>query len=230
MTTARQIVRKALQKIGVLVKSEEPSADEANDGLDSLNQLLDSWANDSAVIPNRTWETFPLVGGQSTYTMGVGQTFNTVRPTKIISGYIRNGTVDTPITIIGDTAYNSIGFKGITGLPGFLNYDGANPTDNIRLYPVPSTAYSLFLLTEKPLSGIATLDTNLVLPPGYDRALIYNLATELAPEYGQQPDQSVFKIAAESLGMIRMTTIRDRSMDAYPQVISTRNVWSGWRY
>jgi hypothetical protein len=230
MATARTIVRKALQKIGVLVKSEEPSADEANDGLDSLNQLLESWSNDSAVIVSRAWETFTLVGGQTVYTMGPGQQFNTSRPTNIIGGYVRNGTIDTQVTVISDEAYNSIGFKAITGIPQFINYDNANPTDNLRLYPAPSSGYLLFLLTEKPLITITSLDTTLSLPPGYERALIYNLAAELAPEYGQQPDQSVFKIAADSLGLIRLATIRTRSMDAYPQTLTTRNVWSGWRY
>jgi len=230
MTTARQIVKKSLQKIGALVKNEEPSSDEANDGLDALNQLIQSWSNDSSLITNRAWETFTLQGGVSTYTMGVGQTFNTVRPTNIISGYIRNGTIDTMLTTIGDEAYNSITFKNLTGIPQFINYDNANPTDNLRLYPAPSTAYQMFLLTEKPLASITTLDTALAFPPGWERALIYNLATELAPEYGQLPDQSVFKIAADSLAKLRLSTIRARSMDAYPQVISIRNIYSGWRY
>jgi len=230
MTTARQIIKKSLQKIGALVKNEEPSADEANDGLDSLNQLLESWSNDSAVITSRAWETFNLSGGVSTYTMGTGQTFNTSRPTNIISGYIRNGSVDTPLTIVGDEAYNSITFKSLTGIPQFLNYDNANPTDNLRVYPVPSAVYPIFLLTEKPLINLTTLDTALSLPPGWERALIYNLAAELASEYGQQPDQSIFKIANDSLAMIRLSTIRARPMDAYPQVMAVRNIWSGWRY
>jgi hypothetical protein len=230
MPTARQIIKKSLQKIGVLVKGEEPSADEANDALDSLNQLIQSWSNDSAVIPSRAWETFTLTSGVSTYTMGVGQTFNTSRPTNIIAGYTRNGSIDTMLTVIGDESYNSISFKALTGIPQFLNYDNANPVDNLRLYPVPVSAYPIFLLTEKPLVTISTLDTTIDLPPGYERALIYNLAAELAPEYGQAPDQSIFKIAAESLGMIRLSSIRARSMDAYPQIISSRNVWSGYRY
>lgn len=229
MTTARQIIKKSLLKIGALVKSEDPSADEANDALDSLNQLIQSWSNDSSLIVSRAWETFTLQGGVSTYTMGVGGNFNTARPINIISGYIRNGSVDTPLTIIGDESYNSIGFKGITGIPQFLDYDNANPIDNIRLYPAPSAAYSIFLLSEKPLASIASLDTDIIFPPGWERALIYNLAIELAPEYNQQVDAATAKAAAESLGMARSAIIRARPMDAYPQVLTTRNVWSGYR-
>jgi hypothetical protein len=125
---------------------------------------------------------------------------------------------------------DTIPFKTLTGVPYFLNYDNANPVDNLRLYPYPSTAYSIFLLTEKPLTSLSTLDTSLSLPPGWDRALVYNLALELAPEYGQQPDASIVKIANDSLDNIRMATIRARPMDAYPKIVNNRNVWSGWRY
>jgi len=229
MTTAREIVKKSLQKLGALVKSESPSADEANDGFSSLNQLLESWSNDSATIPSRAWETFTLVSGQSTYTMGSGQTFNTTRPTNIIQAYVRIGGVDNDVDIINDTAYNEIPFKALTGVPQFLNYDNANPADNLRIYPVPASGYQLFILSEKPLTSFTTLDTVITLPPGWERALIYNLALELAPEYGVEPDPSIAAIAAKSLGLVRLATVRARPIDAYPQGTGVRNIYSGYR-
>ena len=50
MTTASDIIKKAMQKVGVLTKSESPSSDESADGLDSLNDLLSSWSNESMFI------------------------------------------------------------------------------------------------------------------------------------------------------------------------------------
>jgi hypothetical protein len=229
MTTAREIVKKSLQKLGVLIKSESPSADEANDGLSSLNQLVDSWSNDSSSIPSRAWETFTLTAGVSTYTMSSGLTFNSVRPTNIIQAYVSIGGVSNYIGIINDEAYNAIPFKTLTGVPEFLNYDNAYPTDNIHLYPVPASAYPLFILSEKPLTSFATLDTAVSMPPGWERALIYNLALELAPEYDQQPDPSIVAIAAKSLGLARLSNIRARPMDAYPQGSGVKNIYSGWR-
>ena len=229
MTTARDIIKKSLQKIGVLVKSEAPSADEADDALASLNQMIASWANDSACITSRAWETFTLSGGVGTYTMGSGGSFNTTRPIRILDAYVRIGTVDQGVGIISDEAYNSISFKSLTGVPQFLNYDNAFPTDNVRIYPVPSTSYPLFILSEKPLAEFATLDTVVSLPAGWERALVYNLALELAPEYQQQPDPSIIKIAADSLGMIRKATIKARPIQAYPQNLQLQNIYSGWR-
>jgi len=229
MTTARDIITKAMQKIGVLVKSEPPSADEADDALLSLNQLIASWANDSACIISRAWETFTLTGGTGTYTMATGGTLNTTRPIRIVDAYIRIGTVDQGLGIISDEAYNSISFKSLTGVPQYLNYDNAFPTDNIRIYPIPSTNYPLFILSEKPFTEFATLDSDVNLPAGWERALVYNLAMELAPEYKQQTDASIIKIANDWLGMIRKATIKARPMLAYPQNLQLRNVYSGWR-
>ncbi len=229
MTTAREIIKKSLQKIGVLIKNEEPSSDEASDGLFALNGLVDSWGNDPSVITSRVLESFPLTSGVSTYTMGIGGAFNTVRPINIVQAYVRLSNIDTPVNIISEEAYNSISFKDLSGVPQFLNFNNAYPTENLKLYPAPASGYTLFLLSEKPAIGFATLDTDVSLPAGWERALVYNLALELAPEYAQQPNASIVDTAQKSLGAIRLSTIRARPMDAYPQNLTIRNIYSGWR-
>ena len=233
MTTARDIIQRAMLKIGALAQGEVASVDATNDALDSLNSMIDSWANDSLIIYARTWESFTLTGGTSTYTIGSGGTFNTVRPIDIVDAYLRNGTVDYPMGIITDEAYNGIPYKSIQGIPDSLNYDNAYPLGNIRLYPVPPASYSLFLLTEKPITTFTSLDTVMSLPVGWLRALIYNLAIEISPEYsqdtGQTVDASVVKIANDSLNLIRTSVAKVRTMDAYPQIVTTRNIFTGWR-
>jgi len=229
MTTARDIIKRSLQKIGALVKNEEPSADEANDGLNSLNALLDSWGNDSLNIYARTWESFTMTGASS-YTIGTGGNFNTVRPSNIVSAYARSGSIDYQMIVIDDEAYNSISYKSLDGIPEFLNYSNSYPLSIIRPYPIGSSSYALYLLTEKPLTSFTTLDTELSMPPGVERALIYNLALELAPEYSQKPDAYIVKIASESLGLIRTKVAQVRHMDAFTQSPFVRNIFSGWRY
>jgi len=230
MATARDIIRSAMLKIGALMKNEQPSSDEANDALSSLNALLGSWSNDSLTIYARTWSTFTLSSGTASYTIGSGGAFNAARPTDILDCYIRSGDIDYPMGVISDQAYNSISYKAIQGIPEFLNYDGGYPLGTIRLYPVPSANYSLFLLTETPLTSFASLDTELSMPPGVERALVYNLAIDIAPEYGQKVNALLLKTANESLGAIRIKNAQVRGMDAYPQNIAVRNIFSGWWY
>lgn len=230
MTTARTIIKKALNKIGALVKNEDPSSDEANDALVSLNALIASWSNDSLNIYGRTWESFTLTGGTGSYTIGTSQTFNTARPMAVLEAYIRSGTIDYPVKIITDEAYNLIAFKSLTGIPEALNFNNAYPSATIRLYPVPSSSYSLFILSEKEVTEFTTLDTVMSLPNGWERALTYNLALELAPEYHQEPDASIVKIAMDSMGMIKLGVAKVRTMDAPVMGLRTGyrgNIYSG---
>jgi hypothetical protein len=46
MTTARELITQSLRTLGVLHSGETPSAEEANDGLTSLNQMLNAWIYD----------------------------------------------------------------------------------------------------------------------------------------------------------------------------------------
>lgn len=229
MTTARTIIKKAMQKGGILTKYQNPTASEYNDALDALNNMLSSWANDSLMVFARTWESFPLTGATS-YTMGAGGDFNTVRPIGIIASYVRIGTTDTPVTVINDEAYfNSIMTKDAPGQPEWLNNDNGYPLVKLRPWPVGGAAYTLFLLTEKQLTAFATLDTVVALPPGWERALIFNLPEEIISDYGQKevPD-SCKKIAVSSKSLIQKAILKNHNLDCSPASANPGNVYSGW--
>lgn len=228
MTTARTIIKRALQKNGVLTKGETPSGDEASDGLDALNDLIASWSNDSLLIYARTLESFPLVGGQQTYTIGTGGDFNTERPLQIVDAYARIGGTDYRLSIINDTAFDGIVQKDISNaIPEVLYYRASNPLGQISIWP-KSTGGTLFLRTEKQLTQIASLDTDVEFPPGWERALIYNLAMEIAGEYGQPVGEDVYQIAMDSLNKIKTAVARNRNMDKYPYGTRSSNIYTGW--
>lgn len=228
MTTARSIIKRALLKNGVLTKNESPSGDEASDGLESLNDLIGSWSNDSLLIYARVSESFPLVSGQSSYTIGSGGDFDTSRPLQILTAFTRIGSIDYEIDIINDTAFDGITQKDISSsIPEVLYYDASNPLATITIYPVPTTG-TLHIRSEKQLTEFTTLDTDVDLPPGWDRALIYNLALELASEYGQPADQVTYEIAMDSLSKIKTAVARNKGMDAYPYNGNINNIYSGW--
>jgi hypothetical protein len=227
MVTARRIVKKALQKNGVLTMGEEPSAEMANDGLDALNAMLSSWSNDSMLIYARVRETFPLSANVGTYTIGPAKTFDTIRPMFIVDAFVRQNTVDYDMSVVPDEVYDGIIVKTQNGIPDLLNYSNEYPTANIRLWPVPSTAYILSITSEKELSQF-TLDDEVDLPPGWELALIYNLAILIAPEYGQPVDPVVVEVAQKSKGAIQTAIMRNRTMDAQAAGQGRRNnIYSG---
>jgi hypothetical protein len=227
MTTARTIVKKAMQKIGVLVKSETPDDDEANDALDALNALIDSWSNYGANIYSRVTETFPL-SGATDYSIGEGQTFDTIRPIQIVNAFVSSSNVDYPLNIINREGYNQISQKNTGGIPYYLVYNNNFPFAQITLYPVPDGSYTLTILSEKAVLGFETLDTVLSLPPGWERALIYNLAIEIAPDYGQQVTPAVGNTATKSLGAIKLAVVRTRPVSDDMGIGQINNIYTGW--
>jgi hypothetical protein len=226
MTTARNIITSAMRKIGALTKNETPSADEAADGLEMLNDMLASWSNDSISITARTLENFPLTGAAS-YTIGVGGNFNTSRPIYIAGAYTRSGSIDYPMTPMTDEDYAQLPLKSTAGLPDRFNYSNAYPLGVFKFYPVPDASHTLYILTEKPLSSFASLATEVDLPPGTNRALIYNLSIEMSPEYGQPVTTEIAEIASSSKGALSRAIIRTRSMDV-PVGSSFGNINSGF--
>lgn len=228
MTTALGIVTSAMRKNGVLTKGEAPSADEAADGLEMLNDLLASLSNDSLIVYARTLENFTLVGGTSSYTIGPSATFNTTRPVKVIAAYVQSGGVDYPLTVVSDESFSAITYKSTSGIPEFLNYSNSYPTATIKLYPSPSSAYDLYILTEKPLTAFASLSTVVSLPPGWERMLKHNLAMEMAPEFGQQAPAEVVEIAKESKAEIKSAVMAAKKMDWNSGIGYDGNIYTGW--
>ena len=227
MTTARSIIKRALQRNGVLTKGESPDGDEAQDGLLLINDLLQSWSNDSLLIYARQLESFPLVSGQQTYSIGVGGDFNTTRPLQVLSAFTRIGGIDYNIDIISDTEFDTITQKGISSsIPSVMYYQTGYPLGQLNIYPVP-TVGTLYIRTEKPLTEFATLDTDVELPPGWERALIYNASMELAGEYGQPVSQETYQLAMDALNKIKTAVARNKTMD-HESCSSNNNIYTGW--
>lgn len=227
MTTALGIIKSAMRKVGVLTKTENPSADEAQDGLEMLNDLLSSLSNDSMVIYARYSEDFTLSGVDGSYTIGTGGDFNTARPVKIISAFIRSGDVDYPLDILSDEQYYSIAVKSTSDMPRGLNFSNDYPLGVIKLYPVPNANYQLFILSEKQLSQF-TINQTVDLPAGWNRMLIYNLALEMFSEYGQPATQEVKMIADDSRALIKKAIIASRPMRWEPKIEQQGNIYTGW--
>jgi hypothetical protein len=227
MTTAREIVTKAFQKNGVLTKQESLSGDEAIDGLYSLNAMVGSWVNEKLIINSRQIENFPLVSDQATYTMGVGGDFDTTRPIKILSAFIRQGNTDYPLKIIPLEVYDSIQNKDTNTIPELMAVEAAYPLNRISFYGEPYAGLTVYIRSEKPLTEFATLDTVIDLPSGWERALIYNLAVETSGEYGVQVDQVTFDIAGQSKGAIKSAVSRSIPLDTYIEKLDVDILYPG---
>ena len=228
MTTALDIITDAAKLLGVVRKGEALDADEAADGLRRLNAMLGSWSNNSLNIYARTLDTLTFATSALSYTIGSGATFNTTRPVKIISAVVRSGSIDYPVTFIDETEFESIPYKTTTGSPELWGtYDNAYPTGTLRFYPKPTANDVLRLLSEKPLSSLASTSTTFDLPPGHEDAVVFNLAVRMAPYYGVAPSNEVKDTAKQTLGAIRIAAAKAHPMPYNPPNAPAPNIYTG---
>jgi hypothetical protein len=215
----RDLIAGSLRLIGAVAPGDTLDAQEATDGLAALNAMIESWSLDKLLVYAIVREAFSLTPGDGVYSMGASGDFNTPRPVRVEQALIRDETVtpaiEIPISIRTMEEWSGITVKDVQSpYPTDLYPEGTNPLETLNLYPVPSAAHKLVLYSWKPLSQIATLDTVLTLPPGYDRALKFNLAIELAPEYAKPAPAEVVKIASDSMAALKRVNHRPRYLRA----------------
>lgn len=199
MATVRDIINGSLRLIEELGAGQVASAEDTQDAFTALLAMLDSWSIQGGCIFTEVIETFPLTTGVSTYTIGSGGNFNTTRPVKLRSMTYSLGsdTFEQDLEIIDMEEYAYQNDKTTVGYSKRVYYNANYPLASFIFNPVPTSGF-VKIYSEKPLSTFASINDTLVLPPGYERALKYNLAVEIAPEYGKQPSQTVMMIAVES--------------------------------
>src|ERR1700740_2199998 len=78
VTQAKDIINGALRAIGALEAGETPDADQSNDALVLLNDMLAAWSNSRMMISYQTEIIFPITPSQKSYTIGPGGTVGAV--------------------------------------------------------------------------------------------------------------------------------------------------------
>jgi len=104
------------------------------------------------------------------------------------------------------------------------------PDIEMYVYPVPNTSLEFHFVSVEELNNPASLSTTLAFPPGYLRAFKYNLACEIANEFGVEPPQTVQRIAMTSKRNLKRINNPDDVMSMpYPLIVRQQrfNVYVG---
>jgi len=210
--TALAIITASMRLLGVKAAGEALDADELQDGLISLNDLLDEWSLQGYMQTAKVQLTQVLTPAQATYTFGVAGD-NSTRPVRVTKAWVRDSSNnDYPLEIISNDIYNDILQKTLsTSYPVYLYLREAYPQTVANLYPVPDTAYTLYLESTGTIGAIATGATSIDLAPGYISAIKPILAVRMAPEYKiRDTFPLVQQSANERLAWIKRVNSNDR--------------------
>lgn len=236
--TVRELVQSSLRLTGLLNAPGQSVVEESaheTEALAVLNQLIGSWNTERLNIYTVSIAAYPLVANQQAYTIGPGGDFDAARPQEIQQANIilpgGAAPLHRPIEIIDDKRWAAIRIQEIWAIPQKLYNDGAFPYSTLYLWPGPSDAYQLELYTWEALRSFSDMEDEVRLPPGYDRALVYNLAVELAPRYPRVSlNPLVLQTARDSKAAIQRRNIDVQPISCDPALMSGSGIRRSWNY
>lgn len=184
MATIQNFVDDTLILVGIADPGGSPSSSERTHAESALNRLLGSWSAGGVFVPKVTRDAYVLTGAASV-TMGPTGTIAVARPLKIKSAAIVVSNVAHALEIATAEQWAQIRDRSRAGKwADFLYADYAFPDMTIYLTPTPASGGSLEIHSLKAMASVALADT-VAWPVGYERALQFALAADIAMSYGR---------------------------------------------
>jgi hypothetical protein len=191
-----------------------------------MNQMIDSWNTERLMVYSTIDQIFTWPAGFIERTLGPTGDFAGQRPVLLDdSTYYRDpGTnVSFGIKFINQQQYNGIAVKTVTSTyPQVIFVNMTHPDITMTIYPRPTRNLEWHFVSVQELAQPATLATTIYMPPGYLRAFKYNLACEIAPEFGVEPSPTVSRLAMTSKRNLKRINNPDDIMSMPYSLIATR--------
>jgi hypothetical protein len=225
VTTANTIIRGALAKLGIVSPGEAVKAADGETCLTALNAILNAWRTERlyAYATQRIAHTAASDAASLTIGPSGADITATPRPDRFENGcFYTLGGVDYLLEPVTEAEFNEQPFKAVTGTDAAcFFYNPGLPLGTLRFFPrIPSGA-ALTLIAQQRISAFADLTTDYGLPAGYERALMFTLAEEVASEYEREIPPTVARNASNARRMIK------RANNVVPQLTTERtNVYT----
>jgi len=202
-----QLATDSAKYLGILDAGGALSSSQLDDALLAANDMLDNWSSEELMVPALSLETFALVAGTQSYTIGTGLTFNTARPMAIEAAAHKNtmysAPYTTPIKVVNAAEWAAIDNRDQSNLIiDALFYDRAQSNAKVYVAPIPLGG-SIELTLWKALTQFADKTTQITVPSGYTLPMKLKLAMIIAPMYDVAPTDAMVKAYMDAMATIR---------------------------
>ena len=125
MAKALDIISRALKDIGALEAGEVPTPEAAQDAFDMLNDMIDQWSNEDMMVFYKTEIIFPIVSGQTQYTIGPGGQVGSIFTGSISGNILTISSIQSGAISLGMTL-SGAGIASGTTITAFATGAGGN--------------------------------------------------------------------------------------------------------
>lgn len=230
--TANDMIQDALEALQVYAAGEQLTPPDAARGFGVLNRMIDSWSNESLFCHTIVEQRGQLVANKSAYTisdqsMPIGEFVIGVspigppdwpiqRPLRIIgtpgSAYCLDGNNNKYyVDVVPLDQWNLINTSGNTNadIADTIYYEPSFPYAIMHVYPTPNQPRILVWSSYLQLKRFDNLNAALILPPGYEDAIVTNLALRLKPYFKTAiVDPDLAQTARDAKSAVKRTNIR----------------------
>ena len=232
--TAREMISSAHRLLNLVNAGNALPEAVYQENLQSLNRMIDSWNTERLSVYNTQDQVFEWPTNVITRSLGPSGDFVGNRPVLLDDAtYFRDPqtNVSFGIKFINQQQYDGIAVKTVTSTyPQVMWINMEHPNITMTVYPKPTRLLEWHFISIEELAQPATLNTELYFPPGYLRAFTYNLAMELAPEFGLEPSPQVQRIAMTSKRNLKRINNPDDIMSMPYALVANRqrfNIYAG---
>ena len=183
------LIKKALLMLGVISADQTPTSSEVTSASNSLNLLLKAWQADGMQLWRVTQVSISPPTASASYTFG-DSTYTDYQPVDILDVYRVNTSADTWVKLnrYSRDKFYQLSDHDSTGTPVAYYYNNDNTNGTLTVWPIADTTfisdYTLEVFLTKPFDDMDSSTDNLAFPQYWELAVVYGLATILAPEYG----------------------------------------------
>jgi len=188
MTAPIDIISRALKDIGALEAGETPTPEATQDAFDMLNDLVDQWSNEEMMVFYKNEIVFPIVPGQTQYTIGPGGQINSSFTGSISGNVLTITAIASGAINVGQTL-SGTGIAAGTKIVGMLTGAGNNVNEAGTYTVNISQTVSSTTITgyyQRPLSidsAFVRINTNSNGIPINNGGLDYPIAVLAVEEY-----------------------------------------------
>lgn len=218
VVTVNDLVTLAALGMGAIAQNETLPDDELANALQLLTDIIDDWNTQDLLIYTIQRYPFTVPAISQTFTLGVGGDFDPgFRPNRIERANVifntSENTTELPMEIVTYDEWSRIIVKGVQSvIPQAVWFDYQYPLINVNVWPIPNGSQELIFYMWQPVPQIASGTDTLALPPGYKRALRYQLQCELCPLYGKPIDASTLALREDAVGNVKTLNYQSQKL------------------
>lgn len=175
------LINAALRKCGVLAEGETASTESITNCTQALNNIVVRFATLGMPLWKRTELAISLVAGTINYTVA-----NSLKTPQVI---LRDVTGGTQYELVEKSRYDYNRLPSNTsGIPVHYTFNPNLENGTVTIWPIPdssaASSKAITVVYQKEFDGFVAATDTPDFPSYWTDALIYELAVNIAPEYG----------------------------------------------